>query len=218
MSDENPIELVGPVLESPPETESPVSDVGASLFGDESLCVLTAKLTATESFLKLAARDLKFSDFSRELLMTVMRILKCEAGTIFELDEQTRELFFRAAVGQTSDRVGNFRIPMGQGIVGHVAESRQPLLVSDVKENKLHIRTIGDAVGFETRNLIAVPLVIRGKTFGVLELLNRIGEPTFNSEDLDLLNYISELMSKTIEVRLMMNWTQHRLEAKGDVA
>ena len=52
-------------------------------------------------------------------------------------------------------------------------------MVSDVAENKMHLKAIQDAVGFEARNLVAVPIVIRGRIFGVLELLNRIGEHDF---------------------------------------
>jgi putative methionine-R-sulfoxide reductase with GAF domain len=199
-------------LESPPAPETPVSHYEASgqLFApdDESLAQLNARFTMVDSFLRLLTRDLKFNDFVRELLLVVMKVVKSEAGSIFEVDHSNNTLFFRAVVGQSSDNLTKFTIPMGQGIVGHVAESRQHLIVADVEANKLHLRSIAKAVGFDTRNLIAVPIMIRGRVYGVLELLNRVGEPNFTNSDIELLNYFCEMAAKAIEVRFMLAWSQ----------
>ena len=182
-----------PLLEAPPEPESPIAGMNTlvmgALFEDDSLAVTASKLAIAESYLKLLTRDFKFQDFMRELLLATMRVVKSEAGSVLEVDHTKNSLFFRAVVGQSSDRVSSFVIPMGQGIVGYVAESRQALVVANVSENKLHLKAIQDAIGFETRNLVAVPIVVRGKIYGVLELLNRIGEVDYTPADVELLKY-----------------------------
>jgi GAF domain-containing protein len=182
----------------------------SGLFGDDSLAFITSKFSLADALLRLVTRDCKFGEFTREALLLIMRVVKAEAGSILEVNRSASNLFFRAVVGQSSDRVLNFVIPLGQGIVGHVAESRQALVVANVEESKIHLRAIGDAVGFETKNLVAVPIIVRGQVYGVLELLNRVGENNFTTSDLELLNYYCEVFAKAIEARLMIAWQRNQ--------
>jgi GAF domain-containing protein len=199
--------LTEPVLEAPPAPDAPASTDGTgSLFGADTFALAPSKLNALESMLTLLTRDYRFSDFTRELLMVFMKVVRSEAGSLLELDHEQSHFFFRAVVGQSSDRLPKFTVPIGKGIVGYVAESRQPLVVSDVNENQVHLRSIQQAVGFEARNLIAVPIFVRGKVYGVLELLNRVGEPTYTAQDVELLTYLCGVASRAIEVRLMLGW------------
>lgn len=204
MADNEEIEITWTALEAPPAPDLPASSGGA-LFELDSMAMLTCKVMALEAFLALATRDLPFVEFSRELLMAFMRVIKSEAGSLFELDHESNQLFFRAIVGSSSDKLAGVSVPMGAGIVGHVAESRQPLVVSNVGENAMHLRSIQDAVGFEARNLVAVPILIRGQVYGVLELLNRVGEDGFD-KDIELLTYLCDAAARTIEIRLMLAW------------
>lgn len=189
---------------------------GSMFFEDESMLLTSSKLSALENFLSLLTKDLKFSDFMRELLLVYMRLIKCEAGSVLEYDHPNERYFFRAIVGQSSDKLDGFTVPKGQGIVGHVGESKQPLVVNDIEENKQHLKAIGQAVGFETRNLVAFPILIRGKIFCVVELLNRIGEDDFTPVDTDVLVEVSNHAAKIIEIKLMINWaTRLMAERKG---
>ena len=181
---------------------------------DESLLTTISKVAALEGFMAVIARDTSFKEFIRDLLLIVVQAVKSEAGSILEFDHRNRTLFFRATVGQSSDRVDHFVIPIGQGIVGHVAESRQPIVVNNVAENQIHLKSIQDAVGFPTRNLIALPLLIRGRVFCVLELLNRVGEDSYTDDDLELLKYVCQQASKAIEIRLTIAWALQKKHAR----
>ena len=189
------------ILESPPSAESGGM---TELFSNEALPLVNSKLTVVESILGMLTRDYTFNDFMREILLAMMKVVKSEAGSLLEIDHQRGKMFFRSMVGRVSDQLGHFEIPVGQGIAGYVAESRQPLVVANVEENKLHLRQIGDAVGFEARNMVALPLVVRGKVYGVIELLNRVGEETYTEQDVELLVFCSQAAAKAIEVRLML--------------
>src|SRR4051812_29574296 len=96
---------VAPVLEAPPPPEAPVNSL-SSLFADDALTfVTTAKFTILESLLNLLTRSCKFNEFTREILLTLMRVVKSEAGSLLEVDHTSNTLFFRAVVGQSSDKV-----------------------------------------------------------------------------------------------------------------
>jgi GAF domain-containing protein len=193
-------------LEAPPAVEPETGTIGGELFGADALAFVSCKLHIAEAFLKLAGKDCKFSDFSRDILLTIMKVVKSEAGSLLEYDPKRQALFFRATAGTSSDKVSNYVIPMGTGIVGHVAESRQPLVVSNAEENKIHLKTIDAAVGFTTRNLVAIPIIVRGQLYGVLELLNRIGDGDYTKQDVELLTYCAEMAAKALEVRFMIAW------------
>ena len=202
----------------PPAAE-PASGTGSTeLFGAESLGLISSKLFIAEAFLRLAAKDCKFNDFAREILLTSMKVVKSDAGSLFELDPKTNHLFFRAAAGTSSDKVSNFTVPVGQGIVGFVAESRQPLVVTDAAENKIHLKKIDDAVGFKTRNLVALPILVRGQLYGVLELLNRVGESTYTKQDVEMLTYCADMAARALEIRFMIAWALKGEAVKGEAA
>jgi GAF domain-containing protein len=106
--------------------------------------------------------------------------------------------------------VTQFVVPLGKGVVGHVAESRQTLNVTNAKENNVHLQQIASAVGFETRNLIAVPIIVRGQLYGVLELLNRVGEENFTPSDEELLAYLCPMIARAFEIRMMLAWVAQK--------
>ncbi len=178
--------------------------------GDSIDSSIIVKLAAVEALLNLATKNCKYDDYIREVLLIIIRVIKSEAGSILEVDERNQFVFFRAVVGSASERVTQFKIPMGQGIVGHVLESRCPLVVANIPENKIHLKSIEKAVGFEARNLVAIPILIRGRVYCVLELLNRVGEADFSPKDVEFLTYLCQMAAKAIELRLMIAWAHPR--------
>ena len=176
------------------------------LLEDDSLGSVLVRVQALEAFLIEATKDSSFSDFVREILIAFMKAVPSEAGSVLELNPEEQNLFFRAAVGQSADNVQSFTIPIGHGIVGHCIESKQTVIVNQVPENQLHLKSIAKAVGFETKNLIVVPIMIRGRIYGALELLNRIGEESYSDADAETLTYLADLVGKAFEIRLMVGW------------
>ena len=187
-------------------SDSSESTAVSSLFSIETLESAGAKLNTAESLLSLVNRDCKFQEFMREICLIAVRAIPSEAGSLLEVDPKTESFFFRATVGTVSEKMDAFLIPKGQGIVGHVAESKQPLVVNQVEENRVHLKAIQNAVGFETRNMLAAPILIRGKVFAVVEILNRVGESNYSPTDVETITYFCNAASKVIEARLTLNW------------
>ncbi len=206
-AEDSPLELSLPTLEAPIATDLTPAAQGA-LFLDETAVAMNAtRLAVVEAFLSLVVRDLSYADFMREVLLVFLKGIKCEAGSIFEVDAAGQSLFFRAVAGQASDRLQDVRIPVGKGIVGYVHESRQLACVQDCRNDPRFMKSLDNTVGFESRNLIAVPVIIRDRVFCVIEVLNRIGAEHFSEEDLALVRYVADVASRVIEARLMINWS-----------
>jgi len=194
-----------PQLEQPPSADLSAETLVGLSVDTPSIGAIAARLVAVEGFLSLLVRDLGYDDFIREILSVTLKAIPSEAGSVLEVDSRTQALFFRAMSGHASEKLSNILIPWGKGLVGYVAESRTPVLVQDVATDPRHLTAVSMAVGFENRNLIAVPIIIRSQVFCVIELFNRVGKSTFDQEDLQLLLKLAESAGHAIEVRLMLN-------------
>jgi HD-GYP domain-containing protein (c-di-GMP phosphodiesterase class II) len=119
------------------------------------------------------------------------KILHAEASSILMVDPDTGDLVFDVAVGEKSDQVKEIRVPKGRGIAGAVADSGQALLIPDASKDSRFFNKVDEKTSFVTRNMIAVPLVARGATIGVMEVLNRVGDSTFATDDVELLQALA---------------------------
>src|SRR5580658_126455 len=74
-------------------------------------------------------------------------------------------MYFRFAIGHRSEVVDHWRIPMGEGIIGAAAATGQAIRVGDVRSDPRYLNAL-DAV----RSELAVPLIVRGRVIGVLDI------------------------------------------------
>ncbi len=130
-------------------------------------------------------------------LETAEQVCQAETSSIWELDEETRTLFFRVVRGQAAGEIRNLRVPVGHGIVGSVARSGVAELVNDVAADP---RWHGDdARGFHTRAILTVPLCVRGAVIGVLQLLNPVGRERFTDEDLQRMTLFAGVLAPPLQ-------------------
>lgn len=129
---------------------------------------------------------LQVGELLRVIMESAKEMFQVEACSVLLVDEETGDLTFEVAVGDRSQGVARQRIPKGQGIAGRVVQTGEPLVVGSVSDDPHFFRGVDQAVGFETRNLIAVPLQVRGRTIGVVEIINTHNRADFTSEDVSL--------------------------------
>lgn len=144
------------------------------------------------------------------------RLLDCEASSIMLLDDTKKFLYFKIATGKKGSALKKMTIPIGNGIAGWVAQNRQPLIVNDTKNDPRFAKMFDKSSGFQTRQLIAVPMITRGELVGVSEVLNRRGNRPFSETDLGLLTSLSNLASVAITntklIQDQKNFFSHMLE------
>jgi len=116
------------------------------------------------------------------------RLLNSAASTLMLLDEKTGELVFTVPRGFKSEKPREIRIPPGKGIAGWVAKHGKPIWVSDVRDDPRYYPD-GDAIsGFETQNILCVPVRGRDKIIGVLKVINKKDGTPFTKSDSLLLS------------------------------
>ncbi len=132
------------------------------------------------------------------ILHTGSRIMRAKASSLLLLDQKTQKLYFKVTTGTQKDKMKNFEINLGQGIVGHVAETGEPLLIEDVSQDKRWYRNISDEIGFKTRSILCVPMKVKDKVIGAIEFINKAEGDAFHKSDLELLNVFADVAALAI--------------------
>jgi sigma-B regulation protein RsbU (phosphoserine phosphatase) len=95
----------------------------------------------------------------------IKRLIDYEIFAVLLPEENTNQLFFRFAIGHRAEVVEHWRIPVGDGIIGAAASTGHSIRVADVNKDSRYLNAI-DGV----RSELAVPLIVRGRVIGVLDI------------------------------------------------
>ena len=112
----------------------------------------------------LAARAADASTAPREILAAVMAAFPAESGSLSLLSAESGRLEICVEQGLPAE-VGDFALRPGQGVTGWVALHGKPLLVADVAAEPRYI-----LARREVRCEMAAPLIVEGRTIGVVNL------------------------------------------------
>lgn len=110
-----------------------------------------------------------------------------EASSLMLYDERTKELVFSVPTGPKKEEVTEVRMAADKGVCGWVFTNNAPLLIPDAKQDARFFQDLDKSSGFETRSIICVPLLLKGRVEGVLEVLNKKDGSSFGEPDLYLL-------------------------------
>lgn len=140
-------------------------------------------------------------DLESALTLIMERVnvmLKVEVGSLLLVDEEAEELVFQIALGERAEHVKPLRPRMGQGIAGRVAQTGQPLLIPDARQDASRHKAIDVSTGLVTRSVLCVPMIARGEIIGVIEVINKL-EGTFTEHDQSLLASIAGYAAVAID-------------------
>ena len=98
----------------------------------------------------------------------IKHLIDYEIFAVLLLDEPTGQLYFHFAIGHQKEVVESWRIPVGQGVTGTAAATGQAVRVPDVNQYPGYLNAL-DTV----RSELAVPLMVKGKCIGVLDIQSR---------------------------------------------
>ncbi|MCP4672428.1 MAG: HDOD domain-containing protein [Desulfobacula sp.] len=155
--------------------------------------------------------DIDF-DFGKPLakaksVKEVLDIVMYQVGRIFQplhwsillKDSKTSDMIFSVVVGSNKEKLQGAKLPKGEGVAGYIMETGKSLIIEDVAKDKHFSMRADKYSGFKTQSIIGTPLKTDSKTFGVIELINRISDNPFTSQDLNILASIAEYAAIAIE-------------------
>jgi len=145
------------------------------------------QLGALLSVSRLLTSSIDHASLLKVIVTSVTELLGCEASSLFLIDQTGEQLVLQVATGPVSEEIKELRLDIREGIVGWVAKHRKGLIVNDARHDPRFSSSVDRATGFETRSVLAVPLMDHEQLVGVLETLNTAKSKQFEQSDLELL-------------------------------
>ncbi len=133
------------------------------------------------------------------LLDKAKEVCKAQASSIMRLDEEKQELFFHIIKGHESEALLGVRLKLGEGISGWVALNRQPVLVEDCTKDARFYRKADQKSSFITKSMMCVPLMVKERSIGTIQVLNRVDEKPFTTNDLRIFQVLANQAAIAIE-------------------
>ncbi len=144
-------------------------------------------------------------------------ITSSSEASILLYDEEKDELYFKKTEGEMGEVIKKIKVPLDQpSIAGWTLQHRKPQIINDVSKDPRHFKKVDEAIKFETKSLLAVPIVWGDKVFGVIEAINKLNGREFDEEDCELLSVLASHAAVVLNnVQLMeelQNFFAHTLE------
>ena len=139
---------------------------------DQALAAGTDELRTLVQITRMITSSLKLDEIVRLTIQQVHDSWKIQASSLWLVDAESQTLRVLDNVGTPKDVLRQFKVPLGQGIVGYVAQTGKTVLTNDVGNHPLHYRQIDAKTGFSTQQILCVPLTFRENIIGALQLIN----------------------------------------------
>lgn len=156
-----------------------------------------------------------------DTMQLAANVIDAGAASLMLIDEEKQELVFEVSHGSSSHMLRQQRIPLDEGIAGWVARNGYPVIVNDARTDPRFSHRVDVRTGFLTQSIAAVPLKIKGRVIGVLEVLNKYTGDGFSEEDIRMMSSIAAQAAIAIEnARLYQQVSQERdhiIKAQEDV-
>jgi len=158
------------------------------------------ELEAFDQIGKTVTSTLEIKQVLQVLMDHITRLLDPNNWSMLLTDEEKQEIYFEIVVGEGAEVIKKLRLKMGEGICGWVALHQKPLLIADVNKDQRFSKKADKLSNFKTEAIVCVPMVSKGKTLGVIELINKkSGGGEFTEEDLKILTSIADYAAIAIE-------------------
>ncbi len=148
---------------------------------------------------KTLTSSLTIKEVLQKIFYKVAEVFNPDNWSLLLVDEEKNELYFEIAVGRAAESIKDLRLKIGEGVAGWVAQNGIPLVIPEVKKDPRFSQRADDKTHFATQSLICIPLRIRDKVMGVIELVNQKLTPPQGPLTLEALYTIADYAAIALE-------------------
>jgi len=159
------------------------------------------KITVIFKYLTQLKQTISLEDKFYILMNMAKELIEVDRCTIWRYDATLNELVAKFAHGVEIE----LREPISSGVVGHCFTNQETLVIENTKTNKFFDNHIDAITGYETKNIISVPIINSKKeTVGVFQALNKLSNnQQFHEDDIRLLDLVTLYMGEVFESTLL---------------
>ena len=133
----------------------------------------TQELNAVLNIGQVMASSIELDRLLERIINELVHVMDAEGGTLYLVDEDAGELFSRVLLEDT-EQLREIRVKIGEGIAGDVARRGEIMNIKDVSKHPSFNQAFDRMTGYETRNMLVVPMRDRhAKIIGVIQLVNK---------------------------------------------
>lgn len=147
---------------------------------------------------KMVVSTLDLDQVLTAVVQLINARMQVETGSVLLREPGTDELIFAKSLRGSTEQFVSFRLRVGQGVAGWVAQTGQSALVLDTAQDPRFFTEIDRQTGFRAHSILCTPLIVQDEVIGVIELLNKQGG-AFTSDDLRLLESIAAPLAIAIQ-------------------
>ncbi|MEW6368826.1 MAG: SpoIIE family protein phosphatase [Acidobacteriota bacterium] len=148
---------------------------------------------------KLLSSTLDYDELLTRIVEVTTEAVEAETGSVLLYDAQADGLVFEVALGEKTGQLKELVFKSGMGIAGHVFDTGEPAIANEARMDPRFASEVDHMIGFSTRSVLCVPLLLRGATIGVVEAINKRAGGGFSDEDARLMRSLADLIAVAIE-------------------
>ncbi len=114
---------------------------------------------------RVLSKPFELEEVVETIFVALRQVIDYDAAAIYLVTRGTAALEMVSEVGYPEGSESAFDLQIGQGIVGSVAKSGEPVIVPDVRRDTRYV-----AARLSTRSELATPLLVEGRVVGVFNL------------------------------------------------
>lgn len=135
-----------------------------------------------------------------QIIKEAAELTQSEAASIFLLDPRTRQLKFTASSNPIPEEMLNTPLSLDNSIAGAIFKANRPMYIQDVAKDPRWNQDIDEGIAFKTKAILGVPMRNGNKEpIGVLEAINKQGEPDFTRDDFETLVVMADIAGIAVE-------------------
>ena len=127
----------------------------------------------------------------------IVEVVKFDRCCAYLLDRNTRRYVPRILRGYREEVIGLNPVHSGDGVVGLVARKQMPIIEYNARSAMQPMRGFGRTLGVSS--FVAVPIITRGQTIGVIIADNKLSGRAITDENIELLTTFSNQAGIAIE-------------------
>ena len=148
---------------------------------------------------RILNETLELNTLLRYIIETATDLTQTEASSIMLVDQKTGKLRFAASTNIKRSELEDLPVPMENSIAGWILTSGKAMIISDVQRFPRFYEGVDQHTRFHTRSLLGVPLEVKGRKIGVLEVLNKRNNTPFSEDDIEILTILGAQAAVSIE-------------------
>ena len=161
-----------------------------------SLAFLNEGTDRLKSVIKQHASSLNTHSLISTIRTASQKLLDCDRATVFIIEG--KEMVVKAQ-GMEKEIPGGFKIPIGKGIIGNVAQTGQTENIQDVYEDPRFDPAMDKKTGYKTQTMLCMPVLdTQGKVIAALQMINK-KRGYFDDSDEETLVIFSEIISSALQ-------------------